>query len=406
MKVLQVNNLYNSGSTGKITYDIHKSLEAEGIESVVCYGRGSKTTDMNVYKICGEFYSHVEHFRANITGMMYAGCHLSTNKLIKVIKKEKPDIVHLQCINGYFVNIFKLLQWLKQNNIPTVLTLHAEFMYTANCGYALECDKWKSGCGNCPRFKKETKSYFWDNTHKSWEKMKSSFDGFNNLTVVSVSPWLMDRAKQSPMLFDKNHVVVLNGLDTEVFHNYDTSELRKSMHIEVNTKIIFHATPGFSMNPSNIKGGYYVVELAKKLLDEDVKIVVAGNYDESISYPSNMLMLGNIQDQQKLAQLYSMADVTLLTSKKETFSMVTAESLCCGTPVVGFEAGAPEKISIREYSEFVEYGDVDALCEAIKKMWNVENKETIEKIAIEKYSSYRMVNEYVKCYESRMEEKL
>lgn len=41
--------------------------------------------------------------------------------------------------------------------------------------------------------------------------------------------------------------------------------------------------------------------------------------------------------------------------------MVTAESLCCGTPVVGFKAGAPEQIAIKEFSEFVEYGDLNSL---------------------------------------------
>ncbi len=34
--------------------------------------------------------------------------------------------------------------------------------------------------------------------------------------------------------------------------------------------------------------------------------------------------------------------------------MVTAESLCCGTPVVGFTAGGPESIAIDAFSNFVE----------------------------------------------------
>ena len=54
-----------------------------------------------------------------------------------------------------------------------------------------------------------------------------------------------------------------------------------------------------------------------------------------------------------------MANLTILTSQFETFSMVCAESLCSGTPVVGFKAGAPEQISIQQYSEFVEYGKID-----------------------------------------------
>ena len=43
--------------------------------------------------------------------------------------------------------------------------------------------------------------------------------------------------------------------------------------------------------------------------------------------------------------------------------MIVAESLCCGTPVVGFKAGAPEQITIKEYSEFSEFGNIEILKE-------------------------------------------
>ena len=100
MKVLQVNNVYKKGSTGKITYDIHSELLKQGIESVVCYGRGEKINEPHVYKTCGEVYSKINHLLSEFTGVMYGGCFFSTNKLIKIIKKENPDVVHLQCING------------------------------------------------------------------------------------------------------------------------------------------------------------------------------------------------------------------------------------------------------------------------------------------------------------------
>ena len=66
---------------------------------------------------------------------------LSTARLLHILRREAPDIVHLQCINGYFVNIFRLVRWLKRHRIPTLLTLHAEFPYTANCGIAAELRK-------------------------------------------------------------------------------------------------------------------------------------------------------------------------------------------------------------------------------------------------------------------------
>lgn len=171
MKVLQVNSVYDFGSTGKITADIHRLLPQYGVDSVVCYGRRGKTDDSNVYRICDDFYSHIEHFRANITGVMYGGCEISTQRLIRIIEREKPDVVHLQCLNGYFVNIYRLVEWLKNNHIPTVLTLHAEFMYTGGCGYSIDCNQWstRKGCGHsiCPRYRSELKSLFGDRDRKS-----------------------------------------------------------------------------------------------------------------------------------------------------------------------------------------------------------------------------------------------
>lgn len=394
MKVLQINCVYKTGSTGKIVHDIHRELQKQGIDSVVCYGRGEKVNEPNVYKTCGELYSKFNNLLSRFTGLMYGGCFFPTNKLISIIKKEKPDIVHLHCINGYFVNIYRLIRYLKSSGIKTVLTLHAEFMHTGNCGHALNCESWKAGCGRCPRLRKETKSLLFDRTHTSWRRMKNAFDGFNdNLIVTSVSPWLMKRAKQSPILADKRHIVVLNGIDTDVFHPYDTAELKKR-HGLTDEKIIFHATACFNANPNNIKGGYYVLELAKRLQKENVRFFVAGRYDSTIIPPDNLMFLGRITDQKLLAQYYSMADITLLTSKKETFSMPVAESLCCGTPVIGFKAGAPEEIALAGYSEFVEYGDVNCLTQLILSF----KSEVDSDICIHKYSREMMVNNYCEVY--------
>lgn len=399
MKVLQVNCVYKKGSTGKITYDIHTHLLENGYASVVCYGRGSKIKEPNVYKVCGEVYAKAHNLLSRLTGIMYGGCNFSTRKLISVIKKEKPDIVHLQCINGYFVNIYKLVSWLKKKNIRTVLTLHAEFMYTANCAHALDCEKWKTGCGNCSRLKAETGSILIDGTAKSFRKMKKAFEGFErNCTIVSVSPWLMSRAKDSLILKDFEHKVVLNGLDTEVFKPCDTDEIKKDLGI-TDEKVIFHATPSFSDDPDHIKGGYYILKIAEALKGENVKVVVAGKYDSNIKVPENVILLGNIPDQKLLARYYSLADVTVIASKKETFSMIVAESLCCGTPVAGFKAGAPEQIALPQYSSFSEYGDIDDLIEKVKKMLDEKKcSDEICQAARQKYSKEVMASNYIKAY--------
>lgn len=399
MKVMQINSVYNYGSTGKITHDLHHALLKEGIDSVVYYGRRFPTEDEGVHKFCSEPYSKFNNALSRVTGLMYGGCYFSTNRLISAIEREKPDVVHLQCLNGYFVNVYRLIAYLKERQIPTVLTLHAEFMYTGNCGHAMDCERWKTGCGHCPRWRKETKSLFFDRTAESWRRMKAAFEGFDKLKVVSVSPWLMERARQSPMLVDKEHSVIYNGVGTAVFHCYETRELRRELGITENEAVVFHATPMFNLNPRHIKGGYYVTETAKRFAGEPVRFVVAGRYDKAEIYPENMLMLGEIKDQIQLAKLYSLADVTLLTSKKETFSMVCAESLCCGTPVVGFKAGAPEMISLPEYSRFVEYGDVGALENEVRRFLSTGKNGEISDRASAVYSMETMVRQFVDCYQ-------
>ena len=404
MKILQVNCVYGNGSTGKIVRDIHHGLLNSGFESVVCYGRGIKSEEAHTVKTCSELTGKLNNLWSRVTGLMYGGCYLPTRRLLRIIEAEKPDLVHLHCINGYFVNIYRLVQWLKERQIKTVLTLHAEFMHTANCGHALDCEKWRTGCGNCPRLRQETRSWVLDNTALSHQKMKAAFDGFNqNLHVVSVSPWLVERAQQSPILAGKQHSVIFNGIDTSVFSACDTADLREKYGLQ-DEKIIFHATADFTDDPQNIKGGYYLLRLAERMAKDNVKIFVAGQHPKDLQVPDNVILLGKIMDQKLLAKYYAMADLTVLTSRKETFSMVTAESLCCGTAVAGFEAGAPEKIALGEYSMFSSWSDVDALEKNVRLMLERSaDRKQIAKKAAEKYSKQTMSANYMKLYRAMHE---
>ncbi len=116
--------------------------------------------------------------------------------------------------------------------------------------------------------------------------------------------------------------------------------------------------------------------------------------------------MGSITDKLRLAMLYAMADVTVLTSKRETFSMVCAESLCCGTPVVGFKAGAPERIALPEYSAFCEYGDLAALELLLQERIHKESSVSIFDDSHEAYTNVRMVGEYIKVYQRLESDKL
>lgn len=398
MKILQVNNVYGEKSTGKLTRALHLGLREAGVDAVAVYGRGGTASDPGVIRLCPELYARINALLCRITGSPYGWCLWSTGRLKRIIRREKPDLVHLQCINGNFVNIYSLIRWLKKHRIKTVSSQHAEFLYTANCGYAFECDQWKTGCSHCPSPKKATKSFFLDGTGRSWRKMRRAFRGFEpDCLICPVSTWTEDRAKQSDILKNFSYRTVLNGVDTRVFHGPKTAS-------GVSGPVVLNVTAEFSLDPGHIKGGFWLTELARRMPEVTFWVVGPGQAE---NLPENLKLLGPLADQQQLAQRYRRADLTVLVSKKETFSMPCAESLCCGTPVVGFKAGAPEQISLGAYSSFVEYPDLDALEMQVRQWLQKEcDHDQIAREAEETYSQQTMIREFREVYEQCLSNKV
>lgn len=227
-------------------------------------------------------------------------------------------------------------------------------------------------------------------------KKEKAFTEFSSLTIISVSAWLENRAKQSPMFKNRDFYVIGNGVDTSIYKPVNTATLRKKLGLK-NQKVILHITPSFK---SNVKGGEHVVEVAKRLQKENVIFIIVGYDGFKEKLPSNVITFSHTSSQEELAEFYSLANITLLTSKLETFSMVCAESLSCGTPIVGYKSGAPEQIAISEYSEFVENGDQDALVIKVREWLDkeIDFKAVLEKVN-NKYSTKTMFKEYIRIYE-------
>ena len=78
--------------------------------------------------------------------------------------------------------------------------------------------------------------------------------------------------------------------------------------------------------------------------------------------------------------------------------MVTAESLCCGTPVVGFRAGGPESIAIPSFSKFCVPGNIEELAEAVMDMPLVDSRVIAEE-AFRRYKKENTILEYLDEYQ-------
>ena len=219
MKILHI-NASETGSTGKIISDISQYLHDKGHKSVLCAPKISDNDIVYLKKYATSLpfeqgaYRRLSYF----TGVPYGFSPLSTHKIFNIIKKEKPDIVHLHSTNSNVVNVYRLLSFLKRKKIPVVLTNHAEFFYTGNCACSVECDKWKSGCGNCPRLIKSNKISMFDRTSYCWKKMQRGFENNSHIAMVSVSPWVVSRAMESPITCNLRHYTVLNGVNTDIFN--------------------------------------------------------------------------------------------------------------------------------------------------------------------------------------------
>ncbi|MCR3922791.1 MAG: hypothetical protein NUK65_09805, partial [Firmicutes bacterium] len=84
MKVLQVNILFNQGSTGKIVADIHDTLINNNIESILCYGTGPSYQGKNIYKVAYHYELSFYRVWAHIMGLQYASGYYSTYRIIEI----------------------------------------------------------------------------------------------------------------------------------------------------------------------------------------------------------------------------------------------------------------------------------------------------------------------------------
>jgi glycosyltransferase involved in cell wall biosynthesis len=205
------------------------------------------------------------------------------------------------------------------------------------------------------------------------------------------------------MVGDKPIDVVPNGLSTHIFRPRDARTLREELGIAGRYCVL--SVGADLMSPR--KGGRWVVELAQRFLGEEVVFIMVGVDHMPSSVPDGVRMLPRVESQDRLAELYSLGDVLLLPSEKETFSMVSAESLACGVPVIGFDSGAPREVAPEGYGSFVPYGDLDALEALVRAarggQVGLRSAEECVRFAQSQYSQEAMVMAYETIYQQTID---
>lgn len=310
---------------------------------------------------------------------------------------KNADIVHLHNLHGAYFSPFILPKLTSKK--PVVWTLHDEQAFTGHCSYAFDCKKWLTGCGNCPdlkfypKLKKDTTEFLITTKQKIYE--------LSDFVVVCPSSWLADRAKQS-ILKNKDIRVIYNGINEKIFVNTDKTEARKALNLPLDKKILMFSASGSIKNPQ--KGGKYVFEAYNRLKNNNDFLFLNIGGGESSKIEKNRIDIPYINDEKELALYYSASDLFIYPSMAETFGLVVAEAMSCGTPVIAFNNTAiPEIIDHMQTGYLAENKNIDDFIyginlflndEEFRKNASVKSRKKIEL----NFTLDKMLDNYINLY--------
>ncbi len=362
LKILQINACCDYKSTGVIAKSIGKVAEKQGMEMYYAY-QSSVSAPEKSYQVGNSLDWKVHSLFSRIFGKEGYASVLSTQKLIGWIEEIKPDIVHFHNLHSHYINLNMLCDYLSKNDIPTVITMHDCWYFTGKCTHyaAVGCNKWQSSCGDCPLLKAEVPSWFCDPTSKVLKDRVSHLNSIENLYLVGCSNWISNEAKKS-LVKPKEILTIYNGVDLEIFKHRESSFRNEN---NLNGKFVVLGMADKWSNPANYDAVKYLTENC----DDNTGFVVVGCKEQHESYFKqfkNITTIGYVNDQIKLAEIYSSADVFVNLTHADTLPTVTMESICCETPVITYDCcGGPELI-LEDCGFVVSEGDYEEILRKIE----------------------------------------
>ena len=200
---------------------------------------------------------------------------------------------------------------------------------------------------------------------------------------------------------------IYNFVDEEVFHPMDGSKLKQQFGIREDERVLIHIS-----NFRKIKNIPDIIDAFMKVREAmPAKLLLVGDGPEKhrvmdklrdMPYKSDVLFLGK---QENIAELFSISDLKLLLSEKESFGLVLLEAMACGVPGIGTNIGGiPEVIEHGTNGYLVELGDVDAVAQYAIELLSDEDKLTQFRMnALDtvqtKFKSEKIIEQYEKIYE-------
>ncbi|MCC8139639.1 MAG: glycosyltransferase [Lachnospiraceae bacterium] len=394
IKVLEINTVCQGGSVGRITVDICRTLERNGDDCLIAYGRRGAPGDVPAFRFGSDLSMGLHVLSTFLKGEHGFASRRQTKRLIEKIEEYDPDVIQIHNIHGFVLQVELLFDYLKKAGKPVVWMLHDCWPYTGHCAFYdyNGCSCWKDGCMSCHEYRR-TYPYalFRNNTARNFARKRAAFTGVPNLTIVTPSAWLADQVSDS-FLRDYPVKVIPNGIDRSVFQPRE-SELRRQLGLERKFVVL-----GVANVWERRKGLVYFQKLAE-ILPDDFRIVLIGlDKKQQRGLPANMIGLGKTENAAELAAYYTMADVFVNATLEDNFPTTNLEALACGTSVITFDTGGSPESLDESCGRVVPKGDLTALREAILAEKEAPHGKEACLRRAELYGKNERFQEYVTLY--------
>ena len=368
-------------ASGRAALRLHKAFHEEGVDSRIISQNFDIIIDSKIKylgkksKIIARLNNKLQKYinRKNIKQYgLFSFPILGTN-ISGMEEIKNADIIYMHWTLQGFLNLSNIEQLLKLKK-PVIIILHDMWWITGGCHHSFTCEKYISGCNNCQIFPGNKKN---DLSAKEFNKKLKLFLKYDNLCFVSPSRWLYDCAKKSLLIKDKPVFYIPNVIDNKLFKPFDKNIAKYILNIDTNETVIAF---GAVKIDSPYKGWAYLQKALVILKqDESIKnislLIFGSGYNKQIAdaIPFKTKFMGHLRDDYSVITAYNAADVFIVPSLADNQPTVVMESMCCGTPVVGFDVGGiPDMISHKENGYLAKYKDSEDIVNGIK--FCIENK--------------------------------
>ncbi|HEY8659456.1 MAG TPA: glycosyltransferase [Hanamia sp.] len=373
IKVVQLQ--FSKESAGKSALRLHNAFCQKGIDSSIISLNSDDIIDTKITylrkksRIISKLDSKIKAYINRNTIKEYGefsfpilGTNVSGMQEIK-----NADVLYLHWTLGGFLNLSNIQKLLKLGK-PMIVIMHDMWHITGGCHYSFTCEKFVSGCYNCQMLPRQRKN---DLSAKGFYKKLKLYSKFDNLYFVSPSKWLYDCAKKALLTKNKPIYYIPNVIDNKLFKPFDKSIAKKILNIDINETVI--AFGAVKVN-SPYKGWTYLQQ-ALEILSQDkdfsnTTILIFGSgYDKQIAnaIPFKTKFMGYLKDDYSVILTYNASDVFIVPSIADNQPTTVMESMCCGTPVVGFDIGGiPDMINHKVNGYLAKYKNSEDIADGIR----------------------------------------